>query len=54
VEFLEDEGEDFNTQECSLVPPISEYEKFQEEEPHVNQVEINQQEFSSLPITIVI
>jgi hypothetical protein len=43
-----------NTQEYSLVPPISEDEKFQEEEPHVNQVEINQQQFSSLPITIVV
>jgi hypothetical protein len=43
-----------NTQECSLVPPISEDEKFQEEEPHVNQVEISQQEFSSLPITVVV
>jgi hypothetical protein len=41
VEFQEDEGEDLNTQECSLVPPISEDEKFQEEEPQVNQVEIN-------------
>jgi hypothetical protein len=32
AEFQEDEGEDLNTQECSLVPPISEDEKFQEEE----------------------
>jgi hypothetical protein len=54
VEFQEDEGEDLNTQECSLVPPISEDEKFQEEEPQVNQVEISQQEFSSLPITVVV
>ena len=54
AEFQEDEGEDLNTQECSLVPPISEDEKFQVEEPQVNQVEINQQEFSSLPITIVV
>jgi hypothetical protein len=54
AEFQEDEGEDLNTQECSLVPPISEDEKFQEEEPQVNQVEISQQEFSSLPITVVV
>ena len=54
AEFQEDEGEDLNTQECSLVPPISEDEKFQEEEPHVNQVEINQHEFSSLPIIVVV
>ena len=32
AEFKEDEGEDLNTQECSLVPPISEDEKFQEDE----------------------
>jgi hypothetical protein len=31
AEFQEDEGEDLNTQECSLVPPISEDEKFQED-----------------------
>jgi hypothetical protein len=28
AEFQEDEGEDFSTQECLLVPPISEDEKF--------------------------
>jgi hypothetical protein len=49
-EFQEDEGEDLNTQECSLVPPISEYEKLQEEEPQVNQVEISQQGISYVPI----
>ena len=38
------------TLECSGVPPISEDEKFQEEEPQVNQVEINQQGISSMPI----
>jgi hypothetical protein len=38
------------TLECSWVPPISEDEKFQEEEPQVNQVEINQQGISSVPI----
>ena len=43
-----------NTQECSLVPPISEDENFQEEEPQVNQVEISQHEFSSLPIIVVV
>jgi hypothetical protein len=36
AEFQEDEGEDLNTQECSLVPLISEDEKFQEKEPQVN------------------
>jgi hypothetical protein len=54
AQFHEDEDEDLNTQECSLIPPISEDEKFQEQEPHVNQVEISQQEFSSLPITVVV
>jgi hypothetical protein len=43
-----------NTQECSLVPPISKDEKFQEEEPQVNQVEVSQQEASSFPITTVV
>jgi hypothetical protein len=38
------------TLECSWVPPISEDEKFQEDEPHVNQVEINQQGISFVPI----
>jgi hypothetical protein len=44
-----------NTQECSLVPLISKDENFQndEEEPKVNQVEINQQEITSLPILAV-
>jgi hypothetical protein len=41
-----------NIQECSLVPSISEDEKFQEEEPHVNQVEIDQQGISSMPILV--
>jgi hypothetical protein len=50
AEFQEDEGEDVITLECSWVPPISEDEKFQEEEPQVNQVEINQQGISSVPI----
>ena len=68
AEFQEDEGEDAITLECSWVPPISEDEsqedeKFQEEEPRVNQVDISQQgissvlilvEASSLPITIVV
>jgi hypothetical protein len=49
AEFQEDEGEDLNAQECSLVPSISDDEKFQEEEPQVNQVELDQQETSSLP-----
>jgi hypothetical protein len=31
-----------NTQECSLVPLISEDEKFHEEEPQINQVEMSQ------------
>jgi hypothetical protein len=53
-EFQEDEGEDLNTQECSLVPPISEDEKFQYEEPQVNQVEISQQEASSFPIIALV
>jgi hypothetical protein len=48
AEFQEDEGEDGITLECSWVPPISKDERlqvdenFQEEEPHVNQVEINE------------
>ena len=50
VEFQEDEGEDVITLECSWVPPISEDGKFQEEEPQVNQLEINQQGISSVPI----
>jgi hypothetical protein len=56
AEFQENEGEDLNTQECSLVPLFSEDENFQndEEEPQVNQVEISQQEISSLPITSVV
>jgi hypothetical protein len=41
AEFQEDEGEYVITLEYSRVPPISEDTKFQEEEPHVNQVEIN-------------
>jgi hypothetical protein len=58
AEFQEDEGEDLNIQQCSLVPPISENEKFQEdekfqeEEPQVNQVEISQQGTSSVPILV--
>jgi hypothetical protein len=58
AEFQEDEGEDVITLECSWVPPISEDErlqadeKFQEEEPQVNQVEINQQGISSVPILV--
>jgi hypothetical protein len=32
VEFQEDEGEDLNTLQCLLVHPISEDEKFQEDE----------------------
>jgi hypothetical protein len=54
VEVHGNEGEDLNTQECSLVPPISGDEKFQEEEPQVNQPEISQQEASSFPFTIVV
>jgi hypothetical protein len=53
TEFQEDEGEDLNTQECSLVPLISEDEKFQEE-PQVNQAKTSQQEASNLPITAVV
>jgi hypothetical protein len=58
AEFKEDEVEDLNTQECSLVPPISEDknfqedEKSQEEEPQVNQVEVNEQMISSVPILV--
>jgi hypothetical protein len=46
------------TLECSWVPPISEDERlqvdetFQEEEPDVNWVEINQQGISSVPILV--
>jgi hypothetical protein len=46
------------TLECSWVPPISKDERlkvdenFQEEEPQVNQVEINQQGISSMPILV--
>jgi hypothetical protein len=54
AEFQEDEGEDFNTLEYSLVPLISEDEKFQEEEPQVNQVEISQHEIASFPIPVVV
>jgi hypothetical protein len=50
AEFQEDECEYVITLECSWVPPITEDENFQEEEPHVNQVEINQQRISSVPI----
>jgi hypothetical protein len=48
TKFQEVEGKDLNTQECSLVPPISEDENFQEDEnfleekPQVNHVEISQ------------
>jgi hypothetical protein len=52
AEFQEDEGDDLNTQECSLVPPISEDENFSEEEPHFNQVEVNQQGISFVPILV--
>jgi hypothetical protein len=58
AEFHEDEDEGLNTQECSLVPPISEDgkfledEKFQVEKPQVNQVEISQQGISSVPILV--
>jgi hypothetical protein len=52
--FQEDEGEDLHTHDCSLVPLISEDEKFQEEEPQVNQVEISQQEISYFPIPITV
>ena len=47
-----------NTQECSFVPLISEDENFQkdenflEEEPHISQVEINQQGISSMQILL--
>jgi len=50
AEFQEDEGEDVITLECSWIPPISEDEKFQEDEPQVNHVEINQRGLSSMPI----
>jgi hypothetical protein len=54
AEINGDEGEYLNTQECSFVPRISDDEKFQEEEPQVNQVEMNQQEISSVPILVVV
>jgi hypothetical protein len=41
-----------NTQECSLVPPISEDENFQEEQPQVNQVEVSEQRIPSMPILV--
>jgi hypothetical protein len=37
-----------------LVPPISDDENFQEEEPQVNQVEMDQQEISFVPIPVVV
>jgi hypothetical protein len=49
TEFKEDEGEYLNTQECSLVPPIREDEKFQEEESQVNQVEVSEKRFHPCP-----
>ena len=53
AEFQEDEVEDLNTQGCSLVPS-GEDDKFQEEEPQVNQVELDQQEMSYVPIPMVV
>jgi hypothetical protein len=53
AEFHEDEGEELSVQECSLVHS-SDDDKFQEEEPQVNHVEINQQETSSLHIPTVV
>jgi hypothetical protein len=54
VDFQENEGEDLNTQKCSLVPLISEDENFQndEEEPQVNLVEIDEHGISSVPILV--
>jgi hypothetical protein len=49
AKFQENESEDVITLECSWVPPSSEDENFQEE-TQVNQVEINQQRISSMPI----
>jgi hypothetical protein len=54
AKFHEDEGENLNTQECSSFPRISDDEKFQEEEPQINQVEIGQQETSFVPIPVVV
>jgi hypothetical protein len=53
VEFQEDEGEDLSVQECSLVHSNND-DNFQQEEPQVNHVEINQQETSSLHIPAVV
>ena len=52
AEFHEDEGEELSVQESSLVHS-SDDDKFQEEDPQVNHVEINQQETSSLHIPTV-
>jgi hypothetical protein len=52
-EFQEDEGEYLDVHECSLVRSISDDEKFQEEEPQVNYVELDYQETSSEHILIV-
>jgi len=41
-------------QECSLVPSISDDEKFRDEEPQVNLVELDQQETSSTPLLVVV
>jgi hypothetical protein len=53
AKFHEDGGETLSVQECSLVHS-SDDDKFQEGEPQVNHVEINQQETSSLHIPAII
>jgi hypothetical protein len=54
AEFHEDEGEDLNAQQCSLVPSMSDDEQFQEEEPQVHQVRMVQLKAPSMPILVVV
>jgi len=54
VEFQEDKEEVLSVKECSVVPSIGDDEKFREEEPQVNQEELEQQETSFVPIPTVV